>query len=160
MFYDKLKKVCFEKGTNMTALSQKLKISSGNISKWKNGVVPKSETLILIAQELSVSIDYLLGLNENSTAKGASALSKEKQNLLEMYDMLSEKEQGIILGELRNMTRERVEQMMYNAYATGNPKAIFIAARNENDEKTISERREKGVVDPEILEHIPTMSEE
>lgn len=104
MFYDRLKKVCAEKGTNMTALSQKLKISSGNISKWKNGGVPKSETLILIAKELSISIDYLLGLDTDS-----QNLSEDKQRLLKMYDLLNDLEKAEILGELKGMTRGRSE---------------------------------------------------
>lgn len=102
MFYDRLKKICEESGTNMTALSKKLKFSSGNISKWKNGGVPKGETLMLIAEELSISSDYLLGLDDKPNRN--AQLSADKRRLLEMYDKLTDMEKGEILGELKMLT--------------------------------------------------------
>jgi len=41
--------------------AQKYQISESIIRKWKSGQIPKVETLILIAEELSGSIDYLVG---------------------------------------------------------------------------------------------------
>lgn len=41
--------------------SQKYQFSESIIRKWKTGQIPKLETLILIAEELSSSIDYLVG---------------------------------------------------------------------------------------------------
>lgn len=110
MFYERLKKICEENNTNMTALSKKLKFSSGNISKWKNGGVPKSETLISIVQELPISIDYLLGLDDVPNRKKQSPeLSEDTQRLIEMYNLLTEREQGEVLGELKALTRGRTE---------------------------------------------------
>ena len=110
LFYERLKKICEENNTNMTALSKKLKFSSGNISKWKNGGVPKSETLISIVQELPISIDYLLGLDDVPNRKKQSPeLSEDTQRLIEMYNLLTEREQGEVLGELKALTRGRTE---------------------------------------------------
>lgn len=61
MFYSRLKEICEEKNTNVTTLLKNLNLSSGNLSKWKNGGVPKSETISKIAEYLGVSVDYLLG---------------------------------------------------------------------------------------------------
>ncbi len=60
MFYEQLKKACKEKGTGITALIRKLQISSGNAASWKSGVIPKSDTIDLLAKELGVSTDYLI----------------------------------------------------------------------------------------------------
>ncbi len=78
-------------------------------------------------------------------------LTVNEQECIKKFSSLTDIDKGRILDRM---------ETMYNAYSAGKPKAIFIAARNENDEKTISERREKGIVNPEILDHIPTMSEE
>ena len=61
MFYERLLHLCNERHTKITPLLQKINISTGNISKWKNGVLPQGETLIKIANYFNVSLDYLVG---------------------------------------------------------------------------------------------------
>lgn len=61
MFYDTLCTLCFQKGIAVTFLIKELNMSSGNLSKWKNGIVPRSDTLKKIANYFGVSTDYLLG---------------------------------------------------------------------------------------------------
>lgn len=108
MFYDRLKKVCDENNTNMTALSKRLKFSSGNISKWKNGGIPKSETLVLIAKELSISTDYLLGLDDKPSQKeNSKPLSKNEKECMEKFKLLTETEQGKILDRMDVFIEER-----------------------------------------------------
>lgn len=118
MFYDRLKQVCEEKGTNVTALTKKIKFSGGNISKWKNGGVPKSETLIVIAKELSISVDYLLGLDDIPNRKEKSSTLKftnEEYELIEKFRHLLEIDKGRILGEMgeiyRNYSPEQKENV-------------------------------------------------
>lgn len=60
MFYDNLKKACANSGVKMTNLLSDLGLSTGNLSRWKSGVVPKSDTLFKIASYLKVSTDSLL----------------------------------------------------------------------------------------------------
>ncbi len=60
MFYDQLSKACKEKGLGVTTLLRRMNISPGNATAWKNGVVPKSDMIDLLAKELDVSTDYLI----------------------------------------------------------------------------------------------------
>ncbi|MGI5894256.1 MAG: helix-turn-helix domain-containing protein [Candidatus Merdivicinus sp.] len=60
MFYDKLCSICHEKGISVTNMVKELGLSSGNLSKWKNGGAPRSDTLQKIANYLGVSTDTLL----------------------------------------------------------------------------------------------------
>jgi len=67
MFYEQLNKICIERNIKITPLILKLGMSKGNIEKWRNGKIPNGETLIKLADELDVSIDYLVGRSERST---------------------------------------------------------------------------------------------
>ena len=61
MFYSTLQALCEKKGVKITNVVADLKISTGNLSKWKAGVIPKSATITKIADYFGVSADYLLG---------------------------------------------------------------------------------------------------
>ena len=59
MFYDEIYRVCKEKGTTPTTVLRELKLSTGNISKWKAGTEPTVKTALRIAEHLGVSLSYL-----------------------------------------------------------------------------------------------------
>lgn len=63
MFYERLKILCDEKGITITNLVAELNMSSGNLSKWKRGKTPKSDTVKVLANYFDVSSDYLLGVD-------------------------------------------------------------------------------------------------
>lgn len=67
MFYERLKLLCDNKGIKLTNLIQELGMSSGNMNKWKKGVVPKGSTLSKLADYFNVSVDYLIGKTEEQT---------------------------------------------------------------------------------------------
>lgn len=106
MNYTVFENLCKEKGTNPTALSLKLGLSKGNTTSWKKGGNPSVEVLMQIADELNCTTDYLLTGKEKSPSM---ELSEDELQLLEMYDLLTEREKGIIIGEMRTMTREHAE---------------------------------------------------
>lgn len=64
MFYNRLLKLCEERNVKVTNLIKELGMSQGNLSRWKQGGVPKSDTLRQLAQYLNVSVDYLTGNDE------------------------------------------------------------------------------------------------
>ncbi len=68
MFYERLKLLCEEKGIKLTNLIQELGMSSGNMNKWKNGVVPKGNTLSKLADYFNVSVDYLIGKTDEQAS--------------------------------------------------------------------------------------------
>ena len=62
MFYERLKKLCDERGLALTnVVVNELHMSRGNLSRWKNGNVPKGDTLSTLSEYFGVSTDYLLG---------------------------------------------------------------------------------------------------
>ena len=60
MFYDNLRAVCAEKGTTVTTVLKELHMSTGSTGKWKEGSIPKSDTVMPLAEHLDVSLDYLV----------------------------------------------------------------------------------------------------
>lgn len=116
--YNKLKKICKEKGTNITNLCEIVTGNSGNLATWKKGYM-RSDYLMKAAEYLDVTSDYLLGLDTEPNR--STPLSEDKQRLLEMYDLLTEREQGEILGELKALTRGKLITVATAARNGGEP---------------------------------------
>ncbi len=65
-FFERYEQLCTEKGTKPQN-AEMIKIagvSSGAISGWKKGSLPKGDVLCRLAKFFNVTTDYLLGLNE------------------------------------------------------------------------------------------------
>ena len=60
LFYDTLKKICNEYNTSPSAVALAIGISKSNVTAWKNGRSPKLDTVIRIANYLSISPDKLI----------------------------------------------------------------------------------------------------
>lgn len=66
MFYAQIEKLCKEKGEKITPVLKKLNLSPGGIERWRKGAIPTGEVLLKFADYFGVSIDYLLGRDEDS----------------------------------------------------------------------------------------------
>lgn len=64
--YERLKKLCKDRGLNITQLCSEVTHSSGNLSTWKKGYM-RSDYLSLVADKLQCSTDYLLGRTDTPT---------------------------------------------------------------------------------------------
>ena len=58
--YDKIKKICKEKGLSVTYVERKAELGNGSISKW-NDSVPNVANLKKVANILEVTVDELIG---------------------------------------------------------------------------------------------------
>lgn len=67
--YDRLKRLCDERGTTVTKLCEIVTGSSGNLATWKKGYM-RSDYLLKVAQYFGVSVDYLLGYTPNEQSDG------------------------------------------------------------------------------------------
>lgn len=63
MVYDKIKALAKEKGITISQLENDLALSERNTCKWKNSL-PRVDTLARVAKYLGVSIEELLGADE------------------------------------------------------------------------------------------------
>lgn len=112
MNYVAFEQICKENGTTPTAISRKLGLTKGNTTSWKKGGNPSVEVLVQLADELNCTTDYLLGRSKCAQAGvqiTTTDLTGDKVELLGYYDQLTEREQGIIIGEAKNMARINAE---------------------------------------------------
>lgn len=87
MFFDKYTELCKRKGKTPTGVAIELNVSRATVNYWKNGNVPKQDTLIKIANYFGVSVDYLLG---NATMEKHPAKIGEVPEILKKYYILNE----------------------------------------------------------------------
>lgn len=100
--YNKLKKLCKEKDTNVTKLCEIVTGSSGNLATWKKGYM-RSDYLIKAAEYLGVSTDYLLGIDEEQNKKeksSTSELTDLEQRMLAAFREVSYDDKMIEIGRL------------------------------------------------------------
>lgn len=108
MFWNVYSELCSQYKMSPSSVAEKIGLSNSITTKWKKGTLPKGEILLKLAAYFDCSIDYLVGLDKVPNRKNLSTkLSEDKQRLLEMYDLLTEREQGEIFGELKTLTREK-----------------------------------------------------
>ncbi len=61
IFFDRYSALCKERGESPNSVAKKLGVSSGSITAWKRGTMPRIETVNMLASFFNVSADYLLG---------------------------------------------------------------------------------------------------
>lgn len=81
LFYENFISICKANGKKPTNVIAELGLSAGNLSKWKNGVVPKGNTLEKLATYFSVTSDSLLGLKQNEEDTLTQHLLNEVRSL-------------------------------------------------------------------------------
>ena len=75
---ERIKMKCKEKGTSMNALEKELGFGNGSIRLWDKKE-PGSQKVILVAERLDLSLDWLL------TGKESGNLTPEEQQLIDHY---------------------------------------------------------------------------
>lgn len=75
---ERIKSRCKEKGTSMNALEKELGFGNGSIRLWDKKE-PGSQKVILVAEKLDLSLDWLL------TGKESGNLTPEEQLLVDHY---------------------------------------------------------------------------
>ena len=106
---NRLKKLRKEKGLTQSDLAKVLNTNQSQYGKYENGKTNLSiENAKILAEYFGVSIPYLLGYEENSTAnktnatistefvKKLSFISEKKSKLLQEYIELDKKERDIL----------------------------------------------------------------
>jgi len=98
VFFDNLYKICKQKNTTPNGMAKTIGISSGSVTSWKKGTVPKSDTLQKIAEYFNVSTDYLLGNEQKENNSPESELSRQ---ILSEVENCSETEAKFILEQIK-----------------------------------------------------------
>ena len=88
--YKRIKMLCKQNGTNITALEKELGFAKGSICKWENHE-PSYERVKMIADRFHVSVEYIKNGEDvkwnpkEQTMDYTISLSEEEQDLLMEY---------------------------------------------------------------------------
>ena len=88
--YERIKMLCKQNGTNITALEKELGFAKGSICKWENHE-PSYERVKMIADRFHVSVEYIKNGEDvkwnpkEQTMDYTISLSEEEQDLLMEY---------------------------------------------------------------------------
>lgn len=101
-----LKKLRELHGISQQKLADELFVTQQSIYKYENGLAyPNLETLKMISQLFSVSIDYIVGNDRfiDSNSEQSSPLTPEEQILIRCYRKLSPDLKSALLNILKNL---------------------------------------------------------
>ena len=70
IFFERFYKLCRKNGTSPNAVGALLGASSGSITAWKNGSLPRAQMVQRIARHFAVTVDYLMGYDVTSIPGG------------------------------------------------------------------------------------------
>lgn len=89
-FYQRLHKICKNKGITVTKMVKDLGLSSANMSNWKNGRLPKTEIAFKIANYLDISVYELMGEEEQETKNPSTPRDERIDDIYQIVKDLSE----------------------------------------------------------------------
>ena len=97
-----LRTLLSEKSLTQKVIAENFNTTQQTVSRWLNGQnEPDITTLIKLADFFEVSVDYLLGReNDYAIIKSSSAptLTKTQTELLSVFNLLSEEDQHQVIG--------------------------------------------------------------
>lgn len=96
-FFATFEKLCKNENKSLNAVAKELKISSGSITAWRNGVMPREKTLEKIANYFGVTVEYLL----TGTQKSPPAVNTVEELIARECAGLSETDQQTVLDYIR-----------------------------------------------------------
>ncbi len=111
MFYENLLKLCNQRGISLTHLvTKEIKMSVSNVTKWKEGKVPKSDTVKKIADYFGVSTDYLLSESDSGQSNSPIVYSDEAMEYLEELD--ARPEMKMLFKTAKGVSKDDIEQVV------------------------------------------------
>ena len=88
-FYNRIINLCDKTGIKLTPLLKKLNLATSATARWKNGVIPSGETLLILSDYFNVSIDYLLCKTDIPAINTNEPVSVESLELQKIIKELS-----------------------------------------------------------------------
>lgn len=87
MFYDNVLKLCEARGVKITNVITELGFSQGNLSNWKNGRIPRADSIRKLADYFGVPVDALIygdSAASNPTQAIIAGVSDSKREMIEL----------------------------------------------------------------------------
>ena len=103
MFWSVFVGLCAKRGVSPNAGAKELALSSGSVTSWKGGAIPRPTTIKKIADYFAVSPDLFLAETDDPSIKkspgiNAEGLSAARKALLDAVDGLTDEQCKKLLG--------------------------------------------------------------
>lgn len=98
MFFEYFREICTKKNTTPTAVVRKLGLSPSKVTMWKGGSIPKTETLLMLAQELNVPVCAFFG-GVLPTTTADVHFSDDVLELVDIYQQLRTADKRRLFGK-------------------------------------------------------------
>ena len=78
--YDRLREIRERENISQNALANALGITRASVNAWEMGIsAPNAQSLVMLSKYFNVSVDYLLGLDNNEYVDISSLNNSEKE---------------------------------------------------------------------------------
>lgn len=102
MFIDTITALCAERGEKLTPLMKELKLSPGNVQRWRDGATVNSDILLAFSKHFGVSVDYLLtGKNWSDDTEPDDGITDYEKQLVMMFRLLPDMSQEFIYDSVK-----------------------------------------------------------
>ena len=100
MFWENYTDLCREKGISPNKAASEIGISSGSVTAWKNGRLPRSTVLIRIAEYFDVEVEDLLSKKEKPAENDGELIDPLDQTILNLLKLFPAEERQQIIADL------------------------------------------------------------
>lgn len=101
MFFDRLKKLCDDRGISTYKACTDIGLNRSAVAKWKTGGKPNGTTAAKLAEYFGVSTDYLLG---QETEKAPTSNGERQPDILDEIDIA-------FYGDYRDLSEDDKETL-------------------------------------------------
>ena len=99
MFYERFQVLCHERGLSVSAAMNILGVSSGNMTHWRKGRLPKGDTLRRMARFFDVPVDTLIGSKQEN-------LAVQQEKLLLLFESAPEEKRAQLLQQFADLVEQ------------------------------------------------------
>lgn len=89
-FFERYCGLCRDEGSSPNGVAKKLGIASASVTQWKQGSLPRVETLARIAEYFGVTVDYLTGKSDSREKPALQAENGLDEEFIRSYSRLNE----------------------------------------------------------------------
>lgn len=101
MFYENYVMYCKKIGKSKTDVAKQIGKTSKSVTGWKNGAVPRNDTLKKLADYFGVTVDDLLADNKKEPA-GDGELDEDMKEFVELAKKMTPEERSAILTLMKS----------------------------------------------------------
>ena len=111
--YEKILKLCQEKGITISHLAQQVGVSKTSASGWKKDSTPSPKTVKAMADYFNVEVSYFYGdINIANADNGSIAVNGDKNNVAPRYGEIESE----IIKLLKTMNLKQKNELLAKAY--------------------------------------------